>query len=163
MSTHSYDPANVVVNIGGHIAGGFADGTFVNVSRNNQTWTLTSGADGSTARSKSNDMSGTLEITLMQTSATNNFLSAKHAADELDGSGKFAIHLLDANGTTLLHALEAWVQQAPSVEYGKELSDRTWTIETGSLIYDSVGGVVSVEESTRIKKLADNLGQTTEG
>ena len=157
MSTHSYDPSQVVISIGGQTVSGFADGTFITVSRNNPTWSLTSGASGETCRAKSNDWSGTIELTLMQSSSMNNFLSAKMLLDELSNNGKFAFNLLDADGTTLVSALECWVQQAPSVEYGKELSDRTWTLETGDLVYTSVGGIMSQQEADSIKTLANSI------
>ena len=128
-----YDPKKVVLTIGGHPIEGYADGTFITVSRNNQMWTLHSGASGETARSKSNDLSGTVEIVLMQTSVSNDVLSAKVKADELTNGGKFILGIDDEHGKTVIGALEAWVQQQPSSEFAKELSDRTWIIETGNL------------------------------
>ncbi|TDI74601.1 MAG: DUF3277 family protein [Betaproteobacteria bacterium] len=129
-----YDPKKVTLNLGGHIAQGFAEGTFITVARNNDMWTLQSGASGETARSKSNDRSGTIEVTLMQTSITNDYLASKAALDESDlNGGKFAAGLMDANGTTLVGAVELWVKQQPSMELAKELSDRTWMLETGDL------------------------------
>lgn len=140
MATKDYDPKKVTVNIGGHIAEGFADGTFISASRNNQTFNLVSGASGETARAKSNDLSGTVELTLMQTSATNDFLSSKLLLDEgPQSSGKFSFAVLDANGTTVLQSTEMWVQQPPTTEFAKEMSERAWTLETGELIM-IVGG-----------------------
>ena len=129
-----YDPKKVTLTLGAHTAQGFADGTFITVARNNQMWTVHSGASGETARSKSNDRSGTIELVVMQTSLTNDFLSAQVALDESSlNSGKFVLGLLDSNGITVCGAVEAWVQQQPSAEYSKEISDRTWIIETGDL------------------------------
>lgn len=133
-NTKDYDPRKVTITVGGSIIEGFADGTFVTVSRNNQTWTTASGASGEHARSKSNDRSGTVELTLMQTSASNDVLSAFMQLDESNlNAGKFPFSLTDANGNTLIAAVEMWVQQPPSVEYGKELGDRVWTLEAGDI------------------------------
>ena len=128
-----YDPKKVVLTIGGHPVEGYADGTFITVSRNNQMWTLQSGASGETARSKSNDRSGTVEIVLMQTSVSNDVLSTKVKDDELNNSGKFVLGIDDEHGKTVIAGLESWVQQQPSTEFAKELSERTWIIETGDL------------------------------
>lgn len=135
----NYDPKSVVLTLGTHIVSGYADGTFITAARNNQMFTLQSGASGETSRSKSSDFSGTLELVLMQTSISNDFLQSKASLDELNNAGKFTVGLLDENGTTIISAVEAWVQQQPSVEFGKELSERTWTLETGELIM-KVGG-----------------------
>jgi len=141
MATKDYDPNKVSIYIDGQPVEGFADGTFISISRNNQTWTVASGASGETARSKSNDKSGTVELTLMQTSAFNNVLSGKLLADEGDtNAGKFLFTLVDTNGNTDLIADQMWVQQPPTVEFGKELGERVWTLETGNLIYLSAGG-----------------------
>jgi hypothetical protein len=134
MATKDYDPKKVTINLGGHIAEGFADGTFVSVTRNNQTWQVASGASGEHARAKSNDRTGTVEITLMQTSKTNDYLTSKMLLDEgSDNAGKFAFGIIDANGATIVGAIEAWVQQPPTIEFGKELGDRAWTLEMGDL------------------------------
>ncbi len=128
-----YDPKKVTCTYAGHTFEGYADGTFITVSRNNQMWTAQVGASGEGARSKSNDRSGTVELSLMMTSKSNDFLSARAALDELNGSGKGVLGILDENGTTIVGATEAWVQQIPSMEYGKELSERTWVLETTDL------------------------------
>lgn len=145
MATKDYDPLKVAVSIDGQIVDGFADGTFISVSRNNQTWTVASGASGETARMKSNDRSGTVELTLMQTSAFNDILSDLLIADEGAEGGKFVFSLIDGNGAVNIIADEMWVQQPPTVEFGKELGDRVWTLETGNLTYVSAGGTPNAE------------------
>ena len=146
MATKDYDPKKVAVTINGQLVEGFADGTFITVTRNNQSWSVASGASGETARMKSNDKSGTVELTLMQTSAFNDILSGLFGADELNGAGKFSFALIDENGSTNLGATEMWVQQPPTVEYGKELGDRVWTLESGEITYLSIGGTALPEE-----------------
>lgn len=145
MATKDYDPLKVSISINGQFVEGFADGTFISVSRNNQTWTVASGASGEAARSKSNDRTGTVELTLMQTSAFNNILSGLFFTDEGSlNAGKFAFSLIDTNGGeggVNIIADQMWVQQPPTVEFGKELGDRVWTLETGNLFYISAGGV----------------------
>lgn len=142
VKTKDYDPLKVSILLGSHIAGGFADGTFVTINRNNQAWSLVRGASGESARAKSNDKSGTFELTLMQTSITNDFLTSKMLLDEAPGSlGKFPVVITDAHGLTVLAATEVWVQQPPSVEYGKEMSDRVWTLEAGDIDF-YVGGTL---------------------
>ncbi len=141
MATKDYDPLKVAITINGQTVEGFADGTYISVSRNNQSWTVQSGASGETARAKSNDRSGIVELTLMQTSAFNDILSGLFFSDEGElNAGKFVFALIDQNGNTNLAADQMWVQQPPTVEFGKELGDRVWTLETGSLLYISAGG-----------------------
>ena len=153
MSTKDYDPNGVVISLGPPIGEGatvtmegFADGTFITVNRNNPNWSVMSGASGETARARSNDLTGTVELTLMQSSASNNILSAFLTADEATNSGKFSFYMEDGASGTVISAAEMWVQQAPTVEFGKELGDRVWTLETGQLVYGAVQGLLTDQE-----------------
>ena len=55
MSVRTYDPKAVAVLIGGVPIGGFADGTFISVERDNDTFQKVSGSDGIVSRAKSNE------------------------------------------------------------------------------------------------------------
>lgn len=129
----TYDPKNTQIIVGGHIVQGFDDGTFIKVERNNDAFTLKVGADGEGARNKSNDKSGTFEITLLGSSASNDALSGFATADELNNGGVVPVLVKDDNGTTLAEALTAWVRKKAPVEFGKEITSRVWVIETDSL------------------------------
>ncbi len=129
----TYDPKQVSMIVGGKIGHGFADGTFIKLSRNEQAFNLKVGVDGEGTRAKSNNKSGKIEITLMQSSSFNDVLSAYAAADELSNSGAVPVIFKDNSGRTLATALTAWVQKYPDAEFAKETSTRAWTLETDEL------------------------------
>ena len=134
MAFKSYDPLEVAVIVGGHVVQGFADGTFVSVSRANDTFTGTSGASGEYARAKSNDRSGTFTVTLLQTSTSNSVLQGFATADELSNSGTFPVLIKDNNGADIFSGEICWIQKPSDAEYGKEISEREWIIMTSELI-----------------------------
>ncbi len=134
MAVDTYDPKGVNIAVAGSFIDGFADGEFINVDRDEDSYSLTIGADGKSARARSNNKSATITITLLQTSDANDTLNAFHAADELlAGSGVFPFFLNDINGRTVLVAETAWVQKPSPVSYSNEMSDRVWVIRTDSL------------------------------
>ena len=135
----TYDPKNVAVIVGGKSLSGFGDNTFVKISRNEQAFNLKIGVDGEGSRAKSNNFSGKIEVTLMQTSASNDVLSAYALTDQLSNKGIVPILVRDNNGTTLATALSAWVQKLPETEFNKEVGMRTWIFETDNLELN-VGG-----------------------
>lgn len=139
--TKTYDPQKVLITYRGALLTGFADGTFVNVSRAADAFTLTVGADGESARAKSADKSGTVRITLLQTSQSNDVLSAFAAQDEATGLGTGPLMVKDAFGTTLVMAAQAWIQKLPDVEFGKETGSREWAFQAGELAV-ALGGNV---------------------
>ena len=139
MSVKTYNLGAVDVIFAGIPFEGFADGTVVTVARTNQISTGLVGGDGEGARAMSNDRSGTVTVVLMQTSATNLALSAIAKADEdSGGQGVFPLMVKDGSGLSIAQSETAWLQKIADAEYGRELTNRTWVIETDDL--DSVIG-----------------------
>jgi hypothetical protein len=128
-----YDPKQVAIIIGGKVMSGFADGTFVTIKRAEKAFNLKIGVDGEGTRSKSNNKSGMIEIVLMQSSASNDDLSALTAADELSNLGAVPCLVNDKSGRTLASCLTGWVQKYPDAGFAKEVETRTWIIETDNL------------------------------
>ena len=128
MSVKTYDPNEVICIVGGAIISGYADGTYLNVERDEQMFQKVEGADGFVYRAKSNNKSGVLTLTLQQTSPSNDVLSGFMVADELTNSGIVPVFIKDAIGTTVLVSGEGWVQQMPAVGYAKEVNNREWSI-----------------------------------
>lgn len=129
----TYDPKQVSVIVGGKIITGFADGSFVEFERNENAWNLKVGVDGEGARAKSNNLSGKITLTLMQSSASNDVMSAFAAADELSNAGAVPFYLKDNSGRTIATALTAWVQKYPKTTFAKEIESRQWILETDDI------------------------------
>lgn len=129
----TYDPAQIVVQFGPIVASGFQDGSFIKASRDADTFTKYVGTDGETSRARSRNKSGSAELTLAQTSLTNDLLSGVAEVDEMTGFGVYPLTIKDLNGTTLLFAPEAWIRKSPENEFGKEIGPRAWVFDTGSM------------------------------
>lgn len=135
LKTYSGDEVVLVVgNI--PVSSGFADGTFVSVEFDEDAFTLTVGTDGEATRSKSNNRSATITITLMQTSDVNDLLSAQYLLDinSPGGAGLVPFLLKDTSGRSLFLAEQCWIQKAPAIEYGRESGTVEWTLRTSSLV-----------------------------
>ncbi len=129
----TYDPKNVSAIVGGKILSGFMDGTFIEVERNENAFNLKVGVDGESARAKSNNKSGKITMTLLQSSASNDVLSAFAAADELSNSGAVPFFLKDNSGRSVATALTAWVQKLPKMVFAKEIQGWQWVLETDDI------------------------------
>lgn len=135
----TYDASQVVLTINGAVIGGYADGTFINVEREEPSFTKVVGADGTVSRAKSNNKSGTLTITLKQTSPSNDVLSALLAQDELNADGVFPVLLKDNSGETRIFSGTGWVQGFPPSEFAKEISEREWLIDLSEIDFNLAG------------------------
>jgi len=139
MGVKTYDPNEVTVIVGGFTLSGFADGTKVTCERMEPGWSLQIGTDGEGTRSKSNNKSGAVTIVLMQTSDSNDILSAIAAADEYGNAGLRNVLVKDAGGRTVFEAETAWVERYPTSEFGREATGREWVLHTDTLVV-FVGG-----------------------
>lgn len=142
MSTKTYDPGAVVVQFGGNIITGFGD-SVVKVTRAENSFTTHVGSDGEVARTRNRNKSGSITFTLLRTSQSNDVLAASLLADERLGTGIQPVTVQDLLGTTVHFGANAWVEKAPDDEFGKEVSDREWTIAVGDLDHFAGGSVIS--------------------
>lgn len=129
----TYNPKQVSIIIGTRPMTGFADGSFVIVRRNSDSFTLQIGADGEGVRSKSNDRSGQLELSLQQGSDDNDFLSELAIADEVSNGGVVPLLVKDNLGTSLYAAESGWIRKPADSEFASETGGRTWLFETAQL------------------------------
>lgn len=139
MSVKTYNPADVLLVVAGIPISGYADGTFITCGRDNPSFNSGTGSDGEGWRAKSNDKSGTCTLTLLQTSLSNDALSALSALDEASGDGVGPFLLKDNSGRTLYEAETCWLEKPADSEFAREQSNREWVIKTDKLI-PFVGG-----------------------
>lgn len=133
MPVRTYDPKKVLVLVGRIPISGFADGTFISVSRSNDLFTKTSGADGVVTRVKSNDLSGEITMTLAQTSPSNDYMSKIALADELSNNGVVPVTISDTSGRSNYVSAFAWIRKHPDSEFSKEVSNREWVLDCADL------------------------------
>lgn len=129
----TYNPQKVSLAVLGNTISGFAAGSFIKVSRAEDGFMLTIGADGSGARTRNANRSGTFEITLLASSASNDVLSALAVEDELNADGVGPTLIKDASGTAFASAQNSWVKKIPDLERAKELGEVTWVIESDNI------------------------------
>lgn len=142
MSTfHNYDPLKVTVSFDGVDIQGFADGAFVEVEREVDTWSKHVGATGDITRVRSRDRSGKIKIILMAASSSNDQMMALFLADELSGTGTGSFMLKDLSGNMRCNAKDCWIKKPPKVERGKDAGNVEWELECGDLTIVAGGNV----------------------
>lgn len=133
MSVHTFDPSQFQVIVGGIPMSGFADGTFIEVERDEPMFNKVTGADGVTSRAKTSNRAGQVRLTLAMTSPGNDVLSGFAVADELTNAGVVPVLLKDTTGRTVVASSAAWVQQIPTSDFSKEITNRTWVLDCAGL------------------------------
>ncbi len=130
MSVKTYIPKKILVIVGGVPISGFAEDSMVKTVRDEDTFAKKVGVDGEVSRSQNHNRSGTVTITLMQTSPSNDVLSGFAALDELTGAGVVPVLIKDLSGTSTFFSSSCWVKKPPEGAYGKEVGNREWVLDT---------------------------------
>lgn len=131
-----YDPDQISLSLGGIPIDGFADGEFCRIEKESAAFEDVVGSNGEVARSKTNDGRATVTFILLQTSDSNDLLSALHNADKNapGGAGVGALMIRDKHGRALHTAVEAWVSKEPDAVFDRTTTSREWTIRVANLM-----------------------------
>lgn len=135
----TYDPGQVNISFLGNALVGFDEDSQIVVERITELFTDKVGADGSVVRTRTRDKRTKVTLKLLQTSPSNDVLSAAVALDQ-SGQAYGPLLVTDVlSPGTVLHGGQAWVAKLPNAEYGKEAGSREWvfTIASGDMF---VGG-----------------------
>ena len=131
-----YDADLVTVAIAGIPVSGYADGEFLSITQETDAFSDVVGTDGEVTRSKTKDTRATVSLKLMQTSDSNDLLSALYNTDMSapNGAGVGAFLVRDRSGRSLYTGDACWIQKAPDVSFDREATSREWTIRVANLL-----------------------------
>lgn len=136
----NYAPNEVTITIAGlYSVTGFAEGTFVRITKDTQQVTTTRAMDGTMSRIKSPDTGWKVEITLAQSSGANDIFSTFWNVDKVTGMGKFPLFIKDGSGSTMFMAATAWIEELPDVIFSNQMETRTWRFAATDVIVN-IGG-----------------------
>ncbi len=141
MANNTFDPNQLAVTIGTHIATGFAAGTMLTVTLDEQRYNTEVDAHGTSSRYKLNNNNATITLTLTQASPTNDVLSIFFNADRQADTGVFPITIKDNRGTSLISSLGCYVESTPSVSFGDTGNNREWVLKATDVGF-FVGGLL---------------------
>lgn len=129
----NFNPAETVLVFKGHIITGFASGTHITAERDTDAFTDDVGADGFVTRVRSNDERGTITVTLVAASPSNQVLNNLMVIDQVSGRASGNLELVNLNDTTLIGATDAWIMKPANYESGDSASNREWKIRCAAL------------------------------
>lgn len=126
-SLNLYSPTDVIVSIAGmHTVTGYADGTFIRILKEAKPFEKQRAMNGEISRIYNDDDVFRVELTIMQSSGTNNILSMLYNVDIATRVGKFPLFIKDGRGQTTFLSATTWIEQLPEVIFSNGLETRTW-------------------------------------
>ncbi len=144
MTFRNYDPSEVALSWMGINITGYADGTFIEAERDEDGYTMYTGALGDVARARNLNRTGKVTVTLMASSPVNDIISAVAAlGDQFGGRTDVgALSVTDFNGTTQVAAPYAWVMKLPKIERAKEAGTVQWVFSCAQLFIEVGGNIL---------------------
>jgi hypothetical protein len=128
MDLLQYSPEEVTIIIAGiHTVTALSAGKFVSVRKHLSPFEISRSADGEISRTYRNDQSYTVELTLAQSSPSNNVLSMLQAVDLTTKKGLFPIFIKDGSGTTTFVGTTSWISDVPEISFSTNIEERLWT------------------------------------
>jgi len=125
MAVKTYDPKKKNVSASGYNITGWAEGTFIKIARTTkEKFKKHVGATGEVSRTKVADNSGTVTLTLKQTSPANAFL---FGLAKLDATWPLGIFSKDDMGLSAV-APNAWIESEPDPELADVEGKCEWVI-----------------------------------
>lgn len=143
MSLYTYDPKKILCIVGVAPMQGFAEDTAIELELDDDVYATKAGIDGDVSRARVHGLIQTAKITLMQTSPSNDVLSAIHALDLASNAGVVPFMLKDVLGTTLIFSGYCWIRKPAPVAFGKEVGNRVWTLTIAN-VTQFIGGNAKV-------------------
>lgn len=136
MGFKVYDSKEVTIVFAGiPIDGGYGEDEFCSIEQNEEDFVIVVGTDGEVTRSKTNNQSAKVMITLMQSATVNAALSALNNLDKAagNGAGVGPILIKDRQGTSLYTGAKAWIAKPPDAKFAKKAGPRVWELHVAAL------------------------------
>lgn len=128
MAVQRHNPKQITISFGLYTISGYADGTFVMVTRAEDKFSTYVGSDGQVTVNENPNDSGTVVITLSQVSPSNRILQIA-----LDEKRVYGITVADLEGVIQCSAVDSWVQSSSAFGRAKETTNNEWTIACANL------------------------------
>lgn len=126
-----FDVDKVQCGIAGRLVlGGWAKGEFLNVTYQEDAFTLVTGAGGDATRNARKNNTARLKLRLLHTSTFNQYLWALLKADKLSGRGGFPVTVVDIMNQEVHTSPIMWIMKEPDSPFSTDEIVREWNFET---------------------------------
>ena len=128
MTIANYLPDEVNCLALGIKLSGFADGTFISISKDKVPFSMSESADGVSARLYNRSQTYTVTLTFHCGSPSNEVLTKLWLLDESTQRGRFPLFIKDLSGSDLFFSTSAWIEGIPTVVKSTTMDTRTWVL-----------------------------------
>lgn len=125
----TYLPSEVKMSFGTIPIKGVMDGTFITIEPGADTWKKKIGAQSNVGRTRIEDDSFRITITLMGSSETNEELTGAFLTDKATGAGQLPFSMKDNSGKDKFFATNTWIVALPATSKGDDILPVVWILD----------------------------------
>ncbi len=147
MSLKSYNLKSVVCSFGPISFSGFAEDDAITITPESEIFTSKVGADGQTTRSRSNNDNYKATIRFMSTSSARFSLQEQTLRNAALSQVTYPFFLNSPDTQEIYASSQAYVEKLPDASFGREASEREYTIYLPSCqvqLGESLGSVLNL-------------------
>lgn len=135
MGVRTYNVNEVDVIYGGVPIRGGGESDFITITADDDLWSDSTGTHGEVTRSRRNNSTAQVDITLKNSAAGNDVLDGFKQADKATGLGALPLSITDRRGTSVYFSPQAWIMREPDTEFNLEAGERTWNLKCADMEY----------------------------
>lgn len=143
LASYSPEDVSIIVSVNGfsHSINGYADGTFVNITRLVLGSEPYSSSDNANARVVRANYNATITLSLAQTSESNDILSQLLRNDSItrDSTWLFSVLIKDNTGRSHYFSRQCYIGGHPDSNFSTTIDNRDWLIHCTKL-EQNIGG-----------------------
>lgn len=144
----NYSPEDVDILVAGIFRmGGFVDGAFVNIEKDEPIYRTRVSSDGKATRVVIPNPLYTVRLSLASTSESNQVLTRFVTIDSLTQSGKFPLIIKDRSGGSVFFAAQCWIESQATGVYSNQVEGREWIIKCSDAVFH-IGGNLDSDSLT---------------
>lgn len=128
MSLKSYNLKNVVCSFGPVVFSGYAEDDAITLTPESEIFTSKVGADGQTTRSRSNNDNYKATVRFMATSGARLSLQEQTLRNAALSQVTYPFQLTSPDTGETYSSSQAYVEKLPDAAFGREASEREYTI-----------------------------------
>jgi hypothetical protein len=163
MSIANYCPDDVNCLAFGIPLSGFADGTFISITKDKVPFGTIETADGQVARLFTNSQTYTITLVLHRGSPSNDVLTKLWQLDELTQKAKFPLFIKDLSGSDLFFSTTTWIEGLPNMSQSASFDTRTWVLRSSQAVVNFGSNQDASGILQDLVNLASGAAQIVEG
>lgn len=160
MAIQTYNPSSVTLLLALlYEVTDFSPTDMITLSKDSPNFSTSKGGAGGVERIHNADLTYTLQISLSQTSPSNQVLNSLSILDNVSKRAVFPIYSKDSSGNSVFFCSSCWIEEPAEASYSLDIETRIWRIKCSDVVFGLSGNETDRNVLEQVGQLSSLLGQ----